>query len=300
VKRKKSRQSHRRVLPKLQLGWMRSLRLWMAIAWIGTFAAIAYGLQRLEPYVSSINTAETVIEWANPPDWLRDENWKHVLPELEARIGLYPDTDLFDERVCPYAAEQLAGSPWVARVRRVAKQPDGRVRVYCDLRKPFAMIEVGRLAYLVDDKGVRLPQQWACKSVNRGGWLVIRGVDGPIPRPGQRWTGDDVAAGLNLARFLYRAEAAGRTPFRSEIRAIDVSNFDGKKEPRAGRLRLITTNPQSYIHWGLPPGEEYGIEGEAELKLAMLGKLYAAYDRFPDRGPIDVRSQDGIGLGEPE
>jgi hypothetical protein len=300
VRHKRPKRNTRRTPSRLRLGWVRSLRIWMAVAWIGTFAAIAYGLQQLEPYVSRINEAETVIEWVGAPDWLRDENWKHVQPELETRIKLYSDTDIYDQRVCPYVAERLAGSPWIARVRRVAKQIDGRVKIYCDFRKPFALVEDDRTAYLVDDVGTRLPHQWASKDVNRTGWLVIRSVDGSVPQPGERWVGEDLAAGLSLARFLYRAEEAGRVPFRSSIRAIDVGNFDGKKDPRAGRLRLITTNPRSYIHWGLPPGEEYGIESDAELKLAMLCKLHAAYDRFPDRGPIDVRGPDGIGLGEPQ
>jgi hypothetical protein len=298
----KRKARHRRPRPAAgpRLGWIRSLRLWMALAWIGALAGVAYGLHELEPYMRRINVADTAIEWVATPDWLHDANWKHVLPGLEARIGLYRDTDIYDERVCPWVAERLAESPWVDHTRRVAKLPDGRVRVHCDFRKPFAMVEVGRAAYLVDESGVRLPARWACSEINRSGWLVIGGVKARSPQPGKPWPGEDLATGLRLARFLYRAEAVGRVPFRDAIRAIDVSNFHGRKDPRAGRLQLITIYPRSYIHWGLPPGEEYGIESSAERKLAALCKLYAAQDGFPNMGPIDVRPQDGIAIGQPE
>jgi len=272
----------------------------MTVAWVGTFAVIAYGLHELEPYARRANTADTVIEWVRAPEWLNDENWQHVLPELEARINLHPDTDPYDDRVCPYVAERLVGSSWIEAVRRVTKQSDGRVKVYADFRKPFAMIEQNGIACLVDREGVRLPQQWASSGLNRSGWLAIRGVAVRAPNLGRRWPGDDVAAGLKLARFLYRAEAAGRTPFRDEIRAIDVSNFDGRRNRRAGRLQLVTINPQSYIHWGLPPGEEYDIEIVAEMKLARLCGLHAAAGCLPNKGPIDLRAEDGIGLGDPE
>jgi hypothetical protein len=258
-KRKGRRKPHARGAGYV-LGPLGSLRFWMLVAWVGTFAVIAYGLHGLEPYARRACTADTAIEWVGVPEWLNDENWRDILPELEARINLHPDSDPYDDRVCPYVAERLIGSSWVAAVRRVSKQNDGRVKILADFRKPFAMIERNGIAYLVDREGVRLPQQWATSGLNRGGWLVIRGGAARVPKLGQRWPGEDVAAGLKLVQFLYRAEAAGRMPFRDEIRAIDVSNFDGRKSPWAGRLRLITTNPRTDIHWGLPPGEEYDIE----------------------------------------
>lgn len=297
VRAKRSSSRHAR---RTRLGWLRSARTWMLVAWLGTFAAVAYGLQQLEPYAWRIDTGDMVVEWVGPAPWLHEANWEHVLPELEARIDLDPRTDPYDERVCPWVASRLAGSAWVERVRRVTKQSDGRVKIDADLRKPFAMVECGRTAYLVDDAGVRLPEQWASRDVNRRGWLVIRGVGGPVPRPGEPWPGEDLAAGLKLARFLYRAEAVGRVPFRESIAAIDVGNFRGRQSPRAGWLQLVTINPRSYIHWGLPPGEEFDIESSAELKLAMLCKLYVADGRFPETGWIDVRADDGIGFGGPE
>ena len=271
------------------------------MTWLGTFVAVGYGLQQLEPYARQANDADLVIEWVDAPAWLGDANWEHVLPDLEARIDLHPRTDPYDDCVCSYVASRLAGSAWIERIRGVTKQADGRVKVEADFRKPFAMVECDNTVYLVDNSGVRLPTgHWPSRSVNRAGWLVIRGVEKSVPLVGEHWPGEDLSAGLKLADFLYRAEAAGRLPFRDSIAAIDVSNYRGRKDPRAGRLQLITKNPESCIHWGLPPGEEYGIEAKAELKLAMLHKLYQAEGRLPEAAPIDVRADDGIALGEPE
>jgi hypothetical protein len=289
--------SRRASTPRPRL--LRSLRTWLIVLWLGTFAGVAYGLHELEPYVRALNTSDMVIEWLGVPDWLHDANWKHVLPDLEARIDLHPRTDPHDARVCPYVASRLAGSAWIERVRRVSKQIDGRVKICADFRKPFAMVERNGVAYLVDGTGVRLPERWASKDINRSGWWVIQGAVKPVPRPGERWQGGDIAAGLKLARFLYAAEVSGQLPFREAITAIDVSNFDGRRNPWAGRLQLTTTNPESYIHWGYAPGEEYDTESSAERKLQLLRTAYEL-GRLPDTVPIDVRYEDCIGWVERE
>ncbi|MFQ5804900.1 MAG: hypothetical protein ACE5I3_00455 [Phycisphaerae bacterium] len=294
MSRRRAKREFRRRASKPRLRLLRSLRAWMTVAWLGTFAVVAYGLHELEPYVRGINTSEMVLEWVGAPEWLHDANWKHVLPELEARIKLHPQTDPYDDRVCPYVAERLAGSPWIDHVRRVTKQIDGRVKVCADFRKPFALVERNGTAYLVDETGVRLPEQWASDDINRAGWWLIEGVAEPLPQPGERWPGDDLAAGLTLARFLYRAETAGRLPFRDTLRSIAVGNFGGRENPWAGRLQLVTRNPESYIHWGYPPGEEYGTESTAERKLEMLNILHEELGRLPDDTPLDVRDEQGV------
>lgn len=288
------------------LNVIRSPRAWMILIWLGTFAVIANGLHKLNPIVRQIKNGDTRIEWIGVPDWLKMKHWRHILEELEESVNLPPDNvpfahvDPYDDKVCSWVAENLADSPWVARVRRVCKLNDGRVRVYADFRRPYAAVERRGIAYLIDEAGVRLPEQWPAHTLNREVWFVIQGLEMPVPAVGERWPGKDLVAGLKLARFLYGAERADRLPFRREIRAIDVANVDAKLDRYAGRLRLITKYPQSFIHWGLPPGEEYGVESSADAKLAMLTTLYAVADGIPDEGPIDVRSENLIGIGSPE
>lgn len=278
---------------------LRSPRTWIVLAWIGTFAVIANGLNKLDPFVQRLNFGDTRIEWVGVPDWLTGRQWRHVLDDLEEKVNLHPDSMPYDSRVCPWVAEQLSDSPWISSVRRVCKLYDGRVRVYADFRRPFAVIERAGIAYLIDEAGVRLPEQWPGYASNRSGWLVMQGVKQGVPALGERWPGPDVVDGLKLIRYLYSAERAGRLPFRQELRAIDVTNYDGKQDRYAGRLRLITKSPESYIHWGRPPEEEYGVESSAEMKLAMLASLYSTANGLPDEGPIDVRTENLIGIGTP-
>jgi len=159
--------------------WLRSGRLWSALAWTAALGAAAWGLAALEPRVRRINTAPTVIEWVGVPEWLNYESFRDVLPALEQAVGLDPQTDPYDPRVCPYVAERVAASPWVAGVYRVSKQADGRVRVRAEFRKPFAWVRKGLVAYLVDEHGVRLPREVAAADINRSDWWVIEGVAAP-------------------------------------------------------------------------------------------------------------------------
>ncbi len=276
----------------------RSAAVSIALLWLVSLLGAGYGLHRLEPYVRRTNTAPVKIAWVGVPQWLTEPYWKHILGRLEQRIDLDPLTDPYDSRVAAYVGQRLAGSAWVERVREVLVQQDGRVAVRAEFRKPFAMIEKNAVAYLVDSAGVRLPMGFRSRGVNREGWLVIEGVSARPPEPGRRWIGRDAAAGLRLARFLVNAEDAGNLPFRKEIVAIDVSNFDGRRDRRAGALQIVVRNPRCVIHWGLAPGEEGGVEASPQRKLAMLNALYAARGGLPDR-PIDVRSEDAILLGRP-
>ncbi len=279
-------------------GFRLSWRGWLGTLWLVATAATALGLHNMDQFVQRTLPIErnTHVEFADLPPWLSDPAMRaaildQVLSQLSA--GIAPDTNIHDERVCPYVVGQLGSSGWVSRVRRVAKVADGRIVVYADFRKPFAFVQYKGLCYLIDAEGVRLPPKGIAESsVNRADWLVIEGVEVAPPTPGARWPGPDVEAALALAGTLYDAHAAGNLPFRRELRAIDVSRFD----PRIGGLRLITGNPQSYIIWGLPPGQEYDVESSAAQKIAGLMTLFDSNNgRLPTEYPIDVRPRGWIG-----
>ncbi len=278
----------------LRIPW----RGWLVLAWVGAAAASAFGLHRLDQFVQHTLPVErnTRVEFDDLPGWLSDPGMKAaILDQVHAQLalGILPDTNIHDAKVCPYVVGQLSSSGWVSRVRSVAKVADGRIVVRADFRKPFAFIEYKQQCYLIDAEGVRLPPKGIVEdSVNRADWLVIAGVEVAPPPPGARWPGPDIEAALALAKTLYDAHAAGKLPFRRELRAIDVSRFD----PRIGGLRLITTNPQSYIIWGLAPGQEYDVESNAEQKVAGLVTLFDANNgRLPTEYPIDVRPRGWIG-----
>lgn len=272
-------------------------RFWIGALWILGACGAAYGLTQMEPQARALATASPRIEWVSLPHWLEngDAPWPDVLNQLVASLDAdgapVSSWDLFDPRVCPYVANQLQQSPWIEKVERVTKAHDGAIRVWAKFREPFAIVEQGRSSFLVDEHGVRLPNS---HELSRLDWLVVQGVSANAPQLGESWTSDDLTAGLKLARFLYAAEASNQLAFRNSIRAIDVTNFRRRANAWAGELQLVTINPTTYIHWGLPPGEEFGIEATAETKLGVLNRLYQERNRLPNSPWIDVRSGEWV------
>jgi hypothetical protein len=258
---------------------------------------VAYGLHQLESYQRALAARQpTQLRWTSLPPWLEDPRQAGLLGEIEAQAGLRAGDDLFEPTLCERISHNLQRVSWIRDVHRVWKQPDGIVRVDASFRKPLTMAVKNGMAYLVDNSGARLPLQQRAAHIEPGKWIMICGVGGRVPAVGEQWAGDDLAAGLKLVSFLDRAEVAGRLSFRTSLLAVDVSRYD----PRTGgELQVITINPRSYIHWGLPPGEECAIESSAEAKLDALNGLYAKTGCLPDQGPIDVRPRDQILIGEP-
>jgi len=265
--------------------------------WLAIVGGVAYGLHRLEPLTDSRLAhvpPRLEIDW---PFWLTQQD-RTDIAQIQAEIcyaaGLAPDDNLAASDLCARIAVGLAACPWVDSVENVKKYADGTIRVSARFREPLTMVRSEGVAYLVDRYGVRLPRYRRAAFVDPSDWLLITGVRAPVPEVGQPWPGDDLRAGLELVRFLQRAEVLGQLPFRSFLRAIDVSNFNGQANPRAGRIQIQTVNADSPVEWGLPPGEEYEIESPAARKLAVLGELYARFGKLPDRGPIDVRAHDHV------
>lgn len=270
------------------------LRLWQLIGWSATFVAVVWGLGRLDQRVRGQNpAAQCVIEWDGLPAWLTGAGGDQALADIAAAADLRPDDDIHDPELCRRVAAGLQASAWVAEVRRVSKRPDGVVRIDARYREPFAYVEHAGVVYRVDREGVRLPLP-ATYRVDFiqdkfwNDWFRIVGPSGVVPREGEPWPGDDLAAGLRLVQFLRDATARGEVPFRSSLRAIDVANFGLRKSPDDGQLRIRTIHPRSYIRWGEPPGEEYEVESPARRKLDMLRSVYAKRGFLPE-GILDVR-----------
>lgn len=254
----------------------------------------AFGLHALEPLAQRVANPQPRLEWEGLPAWLAHPNQAAFLAQREADAGLGPHASVHDTELVRSIGQRLASSPWIAEVRRVSARSDGVIRVNAVFRTPLAMVEHRGMAYLVDHAGVRLPLEVVAQQVNRRAWLVIQGVAAPPPAAsGQQWVGEDLTAGLRLARFLAQADAMGRLPFRPAIHCIDVSNHKWRQDGSAGQIRLRTVNACEVIHWGVPPGEEYEIEPPAEWKLAALSDLYQAGRLLCGR-QVDVRDRERV------
>ena len=89
---------------------------------------------------------------------------------------------------------------------------------------------------------------------------------------GQKWSGDDLAAGLDLVKLLY-----GRS-CTDEIYKVNVSNFKGRKNPREPQLTLITKY-NSIIYWGEPSRQSFYVELHPTEKLERLALFKERYGR---------------------
>jgi hypothetical protein len=119
-----------------------------------------------------------------------------------------------------------------------------------------------------------------------GRWMRIRVARTNKPAVGDRWPGKDVQAALKLITFLHLREIDGNLPFRHELRGVDVGRYDEK----IGGLRIITTNPRSYIHWGHVPGEGYGVEATAEDKLNILRDAFDQWGSLLTEWPFRIET----------
>jgi hypothetical protein len=117
---------------------------------------------------------------------------------------------------------------------------------------------------------------------------VIEGVTAPPPlAPGKTWPGNDLRAGLEMARALagYR--------YTEELMKVDVTNFQGRVNEREAHIVLWTNHtPPTQIRWGRPESDKgsHISEIEPKDKLLCLEKLFEQYGRVDAGCPwLDIR-----------
>jgi hypothetical protein len=113
---------------------------------------------------------------------------------------------------------------------------------------------------------------------------IIEGVRQPPPDTGERWIGEDLCAGLDLARLLL-----GK-PYTEEIVKVDVSNFEGRRDDREAHI-VFVTKYGSQIRWGRPlDARDFFVEVTPARKLEYLRQIFQEKHRV-DGGFswIDIR-----------
>jgi hypothetical protein len=113
---------------------------------------------------------------------------------------------------------------------------------------------------------------------------VIEGVAAAAPNSnGQKWAGEDLAAGLDLAKYLF-----GR-PCTEEIYRVNVANFKGRRNPRDAQITLLTRY-NSEIRWGEPIRMNFHAEVSPEEKMNRLAAICDRFGRVDGRHSwIDIR-----------
>ncbi|HPS53843.1 MAG TPA: hypothetical protein PLK08_09850, partial [Phycisphaerae bacterium] len=152
--------------------------------------------------------------------------------------------DFNDEKLCPKVLALAKKNPWIRKIKEIRKirkgEKIGQVLVSAEFRRPFVRVSYNHMNYFVDDEGVLLPArqvpQW--KAVVDGEvfyyidpedipvavrpllerFMIICGAEAPAPQVGQKWPGDDIQAGLKLAKLVTTRSYA------RQISVIDIRN----------------------------------------------------------------------------
>jgi len=266
-----------------------------AIGAVICVAAACGGLYALKNYVEQrlvFPDAPPKVVLVNRPAWMSDFLADQIA-SLAKPIGTH---STFDRQMLADAARMLESSPWIREVKQVRRaygdKPGDTIEIDCEYRAPIALVHWKDYFWLVDGEGVKLPEQFTAEQVPRiiqgrdrkMNIRVIEGVDRPPPESGQKWVGDDLAAGLDMVRLLF-----GR-PYAEEIVKVDMENHSGRRDPREAQVVLVTKY-NTEIRWGRPANaEDYFIEVSTAQKLEYLKQIYEQFHRVDGHRPwIDIR-----------
>lgn len=237
-------------------------------------------------------TRPPTVELANRPVWMSDFLAEQIIKSAEP-VGLH---SAFDQQLLISTANALRRNPWVRQVNQVrrgyGREPGDTLDIDCDYRAPAALVRWGDNYRLIDTQGIELPEQYTSDQVPKimagaDGRINVRIIEGVSRSPqgsGRLWPGDDLAAGLEMARIL------GPTDWAQQVRDIDVSNFEGRRDSKQAQIVLVTTFG-TQIRWGRAPGaKDAFVEVTATQKLANLQNIYQKTGRVDANEPwIDVR-----------
>jgi hypothetical protein len=268
-------------------------------AWTALIALLlggtAWGIRALMRHVDSnlavSHFAPRVVLKERPP-WMSEQLERQILSAIR------PDAphSAFDRGLLQRQAEILARNPWVRRVHSVrrlyVREPGDTIEVDVELRTPLALVAWEDYFWLVDSEGVKLPEQYSRQQAQRvlrddQGRILLRAVYGVSNAPveaGKKWTGEDLAAGLELLRLV------AAQPFAGDVAGVDVSNFGGRNDPREAQL-VLRTRRDTEVRWGRPvSAKDFFVEIAVTRKLQVLGDVWRQYGRL-DGGCrwIDIR-----------
>jgi hypothetical protein len=229
---------------------------------------------------------------ANRPAWMSDFLNEQILKSTQP-IGLH---SAFDRELLVDTGKALASNPWIKRVNQVRRmygqKPGDTLAIDCEYRTPAALVKWGQYYWLVDEQGVKLPEQYSVDLLPKivlgaDEKINIRIIDGVSHDPcesGRVWQGEDLAVGLEMARLL-----AGQD-WSDQIRDIDVSNFGGRRDSRETQIVLMTRFG-TQVRWGRAAGaKDSFIEVPAAQKLAAIEAIYQKDGRVDAGQPwIDLR-----------
>lgn len=265
----------------------RFTRISLALILIATAGILV--LRRLDTYVNTLPTvtsSQVVVSFHDKPEWMSSALAREIL-QTAAQPVLQRLTDAHrrgEDHLLPRVlAQQLQDNGWIRNLKWVRRSGGGQLVVNCEFRRPAATVVKGRTYYLVDPNACLLPGEYTGEALRECGLIEIRGCTGSPPAAGKQWAKNDMLSGLKVATLI------AATPFRHQVRAVNVANFGGRLDPAASRITLITDR-KTIIRWGAAPGGERGLQIPAKEKLAVLAGFYRRHGHIDDgRAWVDIR-----------
>jgi len=274
--------------------WLAQVLIKVTIAVIllggGTYAFVSMRQHVLHDL--SYPPGPPVLVLKNRPAWMSEALAEQILRSAQPRMA----KSALDHELVAEVGQVLEHNAWVREVKQVkrvyGKAAGDTVEVDCEFRAPIALVAFRNEYILVDGDAVRLPEKFGPSTLPRlllgpDGKMNLRIIEGVAAMPpfvdGQKWVGDDLAAGLDMAKLLY-----GR-PFTEEIQKINVANFKGRKNLREAQIVLVTRY-RSEVRWGEPIKLPFYAELPPIQKLERLGLICQKYGRV-DGGHswVDIR-----------
>jgi hypothetical protein len=213
-----------------------------------------------------------------PATWLNAEQ-RRALEQIALTLL---SGNPFDRAGMDRAQKALRETGWFTDGPWLRRHEDGLVVIAGRWRTPSAAVRTQAGDRLVSATGEPLPILYP---VARSGMKVISGVSMPEPAPGEKWTGGEVQAGLELLNFLRPM------PGFEQVASVDVSEFAAHK-----RLSILTVTGGKIV-WGAPPTKSGFAPGQAppELKRERLAAVFRQFGQLDAGRPVlDVRSEDGV------
>ena len=254
----------------------------LSAAFTGTVGYGFYSLRERVAKQHAFPQSQLGIILKQRPTWMSDALAQQVANSIRP-AGLH---SAMDHQVLRDVADVCAANPWVKSVRQVRrvfnKAPGDAIEIDCDYRTPMALVHCGDQLVLIDEEGHKLPERYPAAHPPRimldaQGHMNIRIIDGVHALPpyldGQKWTGDDLRAGIHLAKLLH-----GKT-YTEEIHRINVSNFAGRRNPRDPQITLVTKH-KTEIRWGAPLDVTVQVEKSPAEKLQRIASLHQRYGRI--------------------
>jgi len=266
-KKKKTKQ-HFRLIASL----ISSFKISFMVCILGGTAVGLLYLDKYRKETAPPIEGEVELELVDVPAWVNEELKQKVLTAARG--------DVEDLRIDENAAGRVQQNidrrfAWLDKVK--VQTTHNALLIEGRWRMPKGLVKSGSRSFYVDAEQVLLDfvEMPGMSIVEITGLAATRN----IPPLGEILEGEDLAAAISLLDQLERRDRIETTqkPLLSEIKRLDVSNFDGRKNRKLPHIVLYAQD-DTQIMWGAKIGEwQRHLESTDEQKIA---KLYSYYKEF--------------------